>query len=269
MLSGGAFSSEKYAVVIDGERIPMSAYKKVVEAAKRSYLREGGEEEREKSLHVEKTVLKEMIDGLLITTGAKREGIIVTEAEIGDRIKKIKKEFPSSHEFHKSLAEQGLTVTDLKKDIKKQLIIEKLIERFSKSEAVTDEEIEAFYDRNKDVFIQEERRRVIQILISGEARPETDLGAVKKEDLPEPIGEIVFSMSSLGETEEIEMENGIYIFKVEEILPAHKVELSSARHSIRKFLLQEKGYLAFQRWLADQWTISKIEVAPSLQSLIE
>jgi len=110
---------------------------------------------------IKSTALNQLIDGILIEDGASRDGVFVTEKMIRVEIEKLKKKFPSSTAFHRSIAEGGMTIADLKKNIRRQLIVEGLQKRLMASIVVSDEEIEAFYEKNIEIFVQPERETTL------------------------------------------------------------------------------------------------------------
>jgi hypothetical protein len=166
--AGVSFATmEGIAVQVAGEEIRMNRYETAVKLAEDELFAETsvrtGEVstyealEREERVNlVRVTVLQQLIDSILIERGAMDEGIVVEEADIRLKIDELKAKFPSSADFHRSIAEQNMTVEDLKKNILRQLIVEGLQELMMARLVVSDEEIEEFYDHNLEIFVDRE-----------------------------------------------------------------------------------------------------------------
>jgi peptidyl-prolyl cis-trans isomerase C len=88
------------------------------------------------------------------------------DKEVQEQIAKRKAQFPSSAEYEKALRQNGLTEKDLNVLMRKEIVINNLLEKEVVSKvAVTDAEEKKFYDANKDKFKREESVRASHILI--------------------------------------------------------------------------------------------------------
>jgi len=274
----------EWAAKVNDDIISMDLYNKRVEAAikditKKISLEAAAEQGIIKDTR--KSILEQMIEAVILLQWADRDGVEVADKTIKARISQIKKAFPSAHEFHKSLAEQGMTITDLERDIKKQVIIDKLIEMRSKAVAITDEEIKAFYDKNIDLYVQKEKVHLQQIFMkdendiqtekmkldTGEAFSGEDIGIVERGQLPVYDESSVFSLKSGNMSGIISGEAGFYIFKVMESLPARETKFEDVKDSIRKFLLKEKGRTQYLKDLLNEKANAKIILNEKLGNL--
>jgi len=300
---------EGVAARVAGIEISMSRFEAAVELAGEELFKElleGTEEagtleaiyrERDENL-IKSTVLQQLIDGVLIEEGAKREGITVTNKDIRNKIEELKKKFPSSLDFHRSIAEQGMTVEDLKKNIHRQLVVEGLRELLMGRIVVSDEEIKSFYDRNIGIFVQPKRVAVQHILVKEEELAEKiiaslDAGAnfeelakvysmdtksrdrggnlrfVERGELAPELEEIAFILKPGSVSPIIESDDGFYILKVTERVAGKETTPEQAKENIRDFLLKEKGFAAFSKWLEDQRFLTEIVINEKLKDLIE
>ncbi|WP_068608595.1 SurA N-terminal domain-containing protein [Paenibacillus swuensis] len=75
--------------------------------------------------------------------------IALTDADYDAEIAKVKKSFPSEDEFQQALQQYGMTMEDLKAQIKTQLQVKKLLEPGIK---VTDDQVKKYYTDNKATF---------------------------------------------------------------------------------------------------------------------
>jgi parvulin-like peptidyl-prolyl isomerase len=98
--------------------------------------------------------------------------VTVSEDEVDERIEKIKKDnFKGSDEdFTAALAREGLTLDDAREEIEAQVLQEKLFEKATESVEVSDEDVEAYYEKNKAQFTQPASRDVRHILVKTKAK---------------------------------------------------------------------------------------------------
>lgn len=271
-------SEAEWAAKVNEVRIPMQKFDKAVSYSEQQLKEEageGGDASSGEANTTARSILEQMIEEEIVTQWAKKDGIKVTEEEIKKAIAEMKKKFPSSQEFHKSLANRGMTVDDLKKSVSKELIVDKVMAKKSKELAVSDEEIRKFYDRNRDLYVQKAKVHVKQILLGDQENAASvveklkegerfedlverfsedeetrleggDIGVVEEGDLPEKIEKVLFKLPSNKTSGIVETEKGFYVFKVEEKFPRKETRFDDARSNIREFLLNEKarsGYL--------------------------
>ncbi len=150
----------EWAAKVNGDIISMSLFNKRVDAAvkeisKYTSLEAAGAKVLIKD--TKKSILEQMIEAVILYQWAEREGIEIKDKTVKARISQLKKSFPTAYEFHKSLAEQGLTPDDLERDIRRQMIAEKLMTMRANALAVTDEETKAYFDRSLELSAQKEK----------------------------------------------------------------------------------------------------------------
>ena len=264
----------EWAAKVNGDIISMELFNKRFEAAIKEITKKTSIEAAEAQGTIKdtkKAILEQMIEAVILLQWAEREGLEVPDSTIKARISQIKKSFPTAHEFHKSLAEQGMTVADLERDVKKQILISKLVDMRAKALAVTDEEIKTFYDKNIELYSQKERLRLSQLLskdweeiqterlkaVSGGKYMGEDIGSIEKGQLPVP-DDSIFKLERGQYSEILSGEAGYYVFRVEDKLPARETKFEDVKDSIRKFLLQEKGRTQYMKDLKTEKANAKI-----------
>jgi peptidyl-prolyl cis-trans isomerase C len=110
--------------------------------------------------------LDQLITMTALTQEAKVRNVNVTDAEVDERLKGMRAQFPSEDAFNKALAERNMTLQRLKDDTRSDTLIGKMIEAAVASQgAVTDAQVREFYDKNTDKFQQGEAVRASHILI--------------------------------------------------------------------------------------------------------
>ena len=297
--------ASEYAAIVNGEEIPLERYTRAVEAAKKDLLEQrqvlttlespASLEAMDEKI-IEIAVLDQLIDSILVSQGIEKEGIIVTEVDIREKIEELKKGFPSPQQFHRSVAGQKMTIEDLKISIKRQLTVDKIKEKLKENILVLDEEIEEFYDRNVDIFVQKEKVNLRHIFVSSMEGAEAvlkrlnagddfasiakevsldlvtkdlggDMGFVEKDEIDGALAEIAFILKPGHVSPIIETDYGFHIVKVEDRISSKRTTVSKARKSIERFLLDEKAATAFQKWLDDQRFDADIKINEQLKPL--
>lgn len=99
---------------------------------------------------------------------ADKMGITISDKEIQDRLKQIKKQYFNNSEkaYQKQLKTQGLTQQEVESDIKDQLISQKLYDKVTSGVKVSDADVKKYYNAHLTQYQQPESRDVRHILIS-------------------------------------------------------------------------------------------------------
>lgn len=104
-------------------------------------------------------LLDQMVQDRLMLIQAERDSALKVsdqdvDAELDEHIKRIQSQFASQEDFFKQLADEGLTVTELRRryrsEVKNQLLKQKLVEQKLRSVAVSPPEVDEFYANFKD-----------------------------------------------------------------------------------------------------------------------
>ena len=89
---------------------------------------EGQEPSEEEALSLKLNVLDELIYNEILFERAKKLGLEATDGEVEDKFTERKSPYTEA-EFQRQLREQGMTVDDWKQDVRRQLSIQKLLNR--------------------------------------------------------------------------------------------------------------------------------------------
>ena len=125
-------------------------------------------------------VLQTLIQQEVMYQKAQKEGTVPTDEEVTAEINKQKTQSgKSADQIDKEMKEAGMTEAALRDQVKKQLAIQKLVDKITgKIEPPKDAEIEAFYNGNKDAFVKKRGVKLAAIVIdpsnSGEGDTTTD-----------------------------------------------------------------------------------------------
>ena len=122
-------------------------------------------------------VIRGLIDQLVafhaMAQEARDRKLGATDAEVEARLAQIKGGFPTRPNSRRRMAEQGVTLTQLQKQTRMGIEINKLIEtEVAAKIAVGDAEVSAFYQQNLQRFAEGESVHASHILISAPAQAE-------------------------------------------------------------------------------------------------
>ncbi|NIK78149.1 foldase protein PrsA [Paenibacillus castaneae] len=121
--------------------------------------------------------LDNLITEQLIQQEAKAGSITVSDADVDAEIKLIKENFGTDEEFNSVLAQYNMTLDSLKKDTRINLTIRKILEPKTK---VTDEDVKAYYDANKESLGTPEQIQASHILVATKEEADAILAELKQ-----------------------------------------------------------------------------------------
>jgi parvulin-like peptidyl-prolyl isomerase len=130
-------------------------------------------------------VLEGLIQQEVLFQKASKEQTIPTDEEITTELRKMKTSSGvSQEEFAKRMKDAGITEEILKEQLKKQLAINKLVEKVTGAvDSPSDKEIEDFYKGNKDAFVKKRGVKLAAIVVdptdSGQGDTTTDEASTK------------------------------------------------------------------------------------------
>ena len=115
-------------------------------------------------LMVKQQVVNRLIIEELLNQEANNRGIKVSNKEVDEAIAKIINKFGGKDKLTEILNQNGMSVSEFKKDIKNQVRMHKLAQEAGKIK-ITDADVKKFYDDNADKFKHGEQVRASHILI--------------------------------------------------------------------------------------------------------
>ncbi len=89
---------------------------------------EGQEPSQEEALSLKLNVLDELINNEILIERAKKLNLEASDGEVEDKFTELKSPY-TEDEFQRQLRDRGVTVNDLKSDLRRQLSIQKLMNR--------------------------------------------------------------------------------------------------------------------------------------------
>jgi len=128
---------------------------------------EGQEPSQEEALSLKLNVLDELINNEILLERAKKLNLEATDGEVEDKFTELKSPY-TEDEFQRQLNDRRVSVDDLKHDLRRQLSIQKLLNREVVAKiSITDQDVTDFYNTNKAQFnVAEPQYRIAQILVT-------------------------------------------------------------------------------------------------------
>ena len=155
-VASGSVVVDRVVAVVNGEIITLSDLQREEALNKKS----------ERKLD-ERNILEDMIDRKLQIGAAKRAGMDVTEKELADAITDIsKRNNMDAKQFEAALAKEGLTLDQYKIDLREQMTLSRMFNKYVRSTIAVDEaEARAFYHKNIKNYTLPEEIHVRQIFL--------------------------------------------------------------------------------------------------------
>jgi peptidyl-prolyl cis-trans isomerase SurA len=119
------------------------------------------------------SILRELIDNEILMQRAEKMGLIATDEEINTKLAEIKAPY-TQEEFDKRLRERNLTLDDFKRDLKRSITVEKVLNKEITSKInISDEDITNYYNQHKAEFnLIEPQYHLAQILVTTQPNPQ-------------------------------------------------------------------------------------------------
>lgn len=232
-----------------------------------------------------KSTLDSMITEKLVDQEAKKNNITVTQADLDNELQEIKKQFGTEEQFNAALQQYGMTIDDLKSQLEMQVEIRKIL--LPKTN-VTDEQIQKYFNENKQQFNKGEEVEASHILVATEKEANeviqqlkngADFATLAKEKSTDPgskdkggaLGyfgkgamDPAFEQASfklkVGETTQkpVKSSFGYHVIKVTGHKEAQTATLEKEKDNIKKTLQDQAIQSMSAQWMSDLRSKAKI-----------
>ena len=269
--------------VVDGQEIAKTDYDALIAQAKKSYKNQkrdfpkaGSQEFRTlKNQAVQFLVQREQFE-----QEAENLDVNVTDKQVDARFKQILKQYfgGDMKKFNSQLKAQGLKEEQVRKDLRSQIISEKIFAQVTKDVKVTDKQIEDYYNKNKAQYSRPESRDVRHILVKSKAKANQleaqlkagasfaalakkfseDTGSkadggkltISKGQTVAPFDKVAFELKKNAISKPVKTEFGYHIIQaLSDTKPATVTPLKEVKESIRQQLAQTKKNEAMTKWV--------------------
>jgi parvulin-like peptidyl-prolyl isomerase len=225
-------------------------------------------------------------------------GVKVDEKKVDARLKQIQQQYFGGNQkkYAAALKTQGLTETQVRSDIRQQILSEAIFNKVTEDVKVTDADISKYYASHKAQYGTPETRDVRHILVNkkaladqlytqlkgganfaklakkyskdpGSAAQGGKLTVSKGQTVP-PFDQTAFTLGKGTISRPIHTQYGYHIIQpLSEVKPAKTTPLKDVKSSIRQQLVQQKKNEEMRSWTTDVTKDykSKIKYAPGYQ----
>jgi len=118
------------------------------------------------------SILKELIDNEILMQRAEKLGLLATDEEVESKLNEIKAPY-SPEDFNKRLQERKISLDDFKRDLRRSITVEKVLNKELTSKInVTDADVQAYYNAHRAEFnLIEPQYHLAQIFVSPQPNP--------------------------------------------------------------------------------------------------
>src|SRR5712675_1715170 len=118
-------------------------------------------------------ILHQLIDDEILMHRAEKLGLLATDEEVDRKYNEIKSPF-SQEEFDQRLKDKKITLTDFKRDIRRSITVDKVMNKEVSSKiSVTDQDITNYYNQHKSEFnLIEPQYHLAQLFVTPTPNPQ-------------------------------------------------------------------------------------------------
>ncbi|GLB61443.1 peptidylprolyl isomerase [Cytobacillus sp. NCCP-133] len=226
---------------------------------------------------------QELLDSLItekvIAQEAEKENVKVAQEEIDEEKTLYAESYGGEDALKQTLESSGVTMAGFEKDIEKYLATKKLLEpRID----ITEDEMKAYFDENKDSFAQAEQVSASHILVEDEATAKEvieklndggdfaelaaeystdesnkdaggDLGFFGKGEMVAEFEEVLFALEPGKISEPVKTEYGYHVIKVAEKQEAKEAVYENVKEEIKNTLFETEMQSEYTAWLEEKF----------------
>ncbi len=284
-------SDKNVAAKVNGDEITIDELNAQVDQLKKQYpqMFEGADGEG-RLIDFKQRLLDNLISAKLVQQAAEDKGIKISDSDVQKQIDQLKAGFKDDAQFQEALKSAGMSADGLKKQIREQLLTQKLIESLQSNEKASEADIAGYYEKNKQQFYQEAAKRASHILFKPEDKKTAekvlaevngggDFAALAKQysvdtataskggDLGWPstpyVPEFQAALDKLkkGQTSAlVQTPYGWHIIRVTDTRPATQQTLAEVKTQIEQIILQQRKADAYQKFIEGLRKDAKIEI---------
>jgi parvulin-like peptidyl-prolyl isomerase len=276
--------------VVGDETISKAEYDRLIDQAKKNYkanhqtFPDTGTTDY---IALRKQAMQFLVQRAEFEQKAKDMGIEITDADVDRQLSTIKSQYfgksgkcdsTCEKKFQAELKKQNLTMEQVREDVRASVIQNKIYEKVTAGAAVSDKDIEAYYKKNKQQYVQPESRDVRHILVKKKALADQlyqqvtgggDFAALAKKYSTDPsskdsggkmtiskgrqvpeFDKVAFALKPHEVGKPVKTTYGWHV--IEALTPIKKqsvTKLSEVRTAIRQQLLQQKKQDEMRKWV--------------------
>jgi peptidyl-prolyl cis-trans isomerase SurA len=157
--------------IVDGRKIFRSDVDKYYDNYQASSSQRAATGEQATALRLQ--ILHQMIDDEIIMRRAEKLGLLATDEEVDRKFNEVKAPF-TQEEFDQRLRDRKITLADFKRDIRRSITVEKVMNKEVSSKInITDQDITDYYNAHKSEFnLIEPQYHLAQIMVTPTPNPQ-------------------------------------------------------------------------------------------------
>lgn len=218
-----------------------------------------------------------LITNKLIELEADKQKITVSDEEVEEELATLAESYGGETALEEAVVATGMTMDDVRDDIINYIKTEKLIEPRIE---ITDEELQTYFDENKDTFATAEQVQASHILVADEATANEvkskldagedfselakeystdtttaesggDLGYFSSGDMVAEFEEVAFALGVDEISAPVKTEYGYHIIKVVDHQEAKEANFEESKEEITDTLMNDKMSTEYTVWLEE------------------
>lgn len=290
LVSSGAHAAvvDKVLAVVNDELITQSELDRLLIPIYQQYkTRYEGDEFILKIDEARRYLFNQMISDKLLLSEARKRALTITQDDVDGKMVELRSRFTSEDAFQDALTQEGVTIAELHRRLREQLLKDKLVEREIKAKVIiTPADIHAYYQTNKDRFKLEEQVALRSIVIkvhdesyrqqahervtaiverlqqgedfaelatlyseSANARDGGTMGHIKKGQLMQELDDVAFSLA-IGEISPvIETRLGYHVLQVTDKKEKQLINQEDVHSDIKGLLYNQKTKARYEEFV--------------------
>jgi len=268
------------AAKVNGEAITKAEFQSQVDRNMERYRGTNHELPPSIETRIRESVLRRMIDDKMIELKAKELGAGVTKEELDEKFQEYKGRFRTDQAFQDYLKRSKNTEANMRDDLERNMLRDRVVEKLSGAIDVTDEEVAKYFDENKQRFVEREQVKASRILLrTPPTMPEAEKNAAKKRAkelrakavggsdfaelakessngpeasrggdlgwfargrMPPEFDNVVFNMEANSVSDVVETKMGLEIIKLWDKKAEHQRPIEEVKENIKNSLLARK-----------------------------
>ncbi|PLR83039.1 foldase [Bacillus canaveralius] len=232
-----------------------------------------------------KQALDSLISNKIVALEAKKQKITVSDKEKEAELKTLMDSYGGKEAFNEQLKMSGISKASIEEEIDMYLLTRKLLKD---KIAISEEEMQTYFDENKAQFAEEEQVKARHILVEDQKTAEEvkaklnagedfvalakefstdetnaesggDLGYFARGDMVPEFEEAAFSLDVDAISEPVKTEHGFHLIQVLDKKAAKEASLEDHKEEIRDLLYDQKFQTEYPTWLEERKKEYKIE----------
>jgi peptidyl-prolyl cis-trans isomerase C len=165
LLACNGVSDSDLVAKVNGDGITKTEFDQAVERNMARYKGQSHQLPPGIETKIKESVLRRMIDDKIIEQKGKELGVAVSDEELEGKFKEHKDRFRTEEAFNDYLKRSGNTVENMRDDLKRNLLRDRVVEKLSGGVDVTDDETVKYYNENLPRFTEREQVKASRILL--------------------------------------------------------------------------------------------------------